>query len=212
LDDTVLGNIRLWKKQFWMEKKPLKPFKVVHLITLLEMGGAQGNTLHTVRTLDSTRFAAELWAGPGAYWDGAAETDLGKEGRLRFFKHLVRPVNPIFDLIAFFDLRKALNETKPAILHTHSSKAGIIGRFAAQNIPVVIHTFHGFGFNDRQNPIVFWFYVWLERWAAKRTHALVFVSRSNMETAQAFAQILHTLSSSVVFGFSEQSTCRSLLD
>jgi glycosyltransferase involved in cell wall biosynthesis len=148
------------------------------------MGGAQGNTLHTVRQLDKTAFDAQLWAGPGAYWDSAAESDLGKQGRLRFFKNLVRPINPLADVRAFFDLRKALDDEKPAILHTHSSKAGILGRLAARHVPIVIHTFHGFGFNDHQNPLVFWMYVWLERWAATRSTALVFVSKSNMETAR----------------------------
>ncbi len=150
------------------------------------MGGAQGNTLHTVRHLDKSRFDAELWAGQGAYWDSAAESDIGKEGRLHFFRHLVRPVHPLFDYFAYRDLKKRLLQTKPAIVHTHSSKAGILGRLAAfaANVPIVIHTFHGFGFNDRQNSVVFWFYVWLERLAARRTTALVFVSRSNMETAR----------------------------
>jgi glycosyltransferase involved in cell wall biosynthesis len=160
--------------------------KVVHLVTLLELGGAQGNTIHTVRHLDASRYDARLWCGKGAYWDQDVEKDLGAAGRLRFFPNLVRPVNPLKDFLAIFDLARALKAEKPDILHTHSSKAGILGRIAARmaGVPVVVHTFHGFGFNDRQPPSVKKAYVALERWTARFADALVFVSIANREEAR----------------------------
>ncbi len=169
-----------------MNPPTARRLKVVHLITLLELGGAQGNTIHTVRSLDPTRFDARLWCGRGAYWDADVERDLGAEGRLRFFPRLVRPVQPLMDLRAIFDLWRAFRQEKPDILHTHSSKAGILGRVAAwlAGVPVVIHTFHGFGFNDRQRALVRSLYIRLEEWTARMAQALVFVSIANREEAR----------------------------
>lgn len=161
--------------------------KVVHLITLLELGGAQGNTIFTVRHLDRRRFDAELWTGRGAYWDDKAAATLADLGGVRWIRFLVRPVRPINDILAVIELVRLFRRVRPIIVHTHSSKAGIIGRLAAAaaGIPTVVHTFHGFGFNNRQNALTRFLYVALERWAARRSDALVFVSEANrMEAAR----------------------------
>lgn len=157
---------------------------VVHLITLLELGGAQGNTIHTVRHLNPIRFYAQLWAGKGAFWDLEMEKSLG--ARLRFFPCLLRQVSPIKDFRAMLSLRTALIKERPDILHTHSSKAGILGRIAGRlaKIPVVVHTYHGFGFNDQQKPWTRWLFVLLERWTAAMATRLIFVSRANLDTAR----------------------------
>ena len=160
--------------------------KVVHLVTLLELGGAQGNTIHTVRSLDPNRFDAHLWCGRGGYWDSDVEADLGKQGRLAFIANLVRPVRPLSDVLAVIELYRRLRSERPDILHTHSSKAGILGRIAARlaGVPIVVHTFHGFGFNDRQSFLVRRLYVALERWTARFSSRLVFVSDSNWKEAE----------------------------
>ncbi len=151
------------------------------------MGGAQGNTLYTVEHLAPAKFEVYLWSGRGAYWDSAVRKNTALEKRVRFFSCLVRPVNPVMDVFAIFQLWNALRKEKPDILHTHSSKAGILGRIAARlaNVPIVIHTFHGFGFNDQQKPRTRSFFVWLERKIAPFATKLVFVSKSNQEEARA---------------------------
>jgi len=143
-----------------------RKIKVVHIITKLELGGAQGNTLYTVANLDKNRFDAVLVAGRG----GILDKEAGKM-RSRFARNLVRQISPISDLKAYFEIKKILREEAPDIVHTHSSKAGIIGRWAAHTagVPVVIHTFHGFGFNDFQNIMVRGIYVFLEKLTAKIT-------------------------------------------
>jgi glycosyltransferase involved in cell wall biosynthesis len=159
---------------------------VVHLITLLEMGGAQGNTIFTVKHLDPNHYVAHLWAGRGAYFDKEVKVDLDLAGRLRFFPRLVRPIHPLFDLVAVIELWWALRKLKPKILHTHSSKAGIVGRLAGwlARVPIIIHTYHGFGFNEEQKPWTRWFFILLEKGVAKLSTQLIFVSHSNMETAR----------------------------
>ncbi|MDA8132752.1 MAG: glycosyltransferase family 4 protein [Elusimicrobia bacterium] len=155
--------------------------KAVHIITRLDFGGAQGNTLYTAAHLDRARFEPLIITGRGGILDGEAPPGLLLESR-----YLARSINPWKDAAAFFELRSMLKELRPALVHTHSSKAGILGRLAAASagVPVIIHTFHGFGFHPRQNFLVRSLYVALEKFCARFCDALVFVSRANMETAR----------------------------
>ncbi|MBI4057296.1 MAG: glycosyltransferase family 4 protein [Elusimicrobia bacterium] len=157
--------------------------KVVHVITQLELGGAQQNTLYTVKSLDRTRFEPVLVSGPGGILDQEAR-DI-PQLKIHFIPSLVRPLHPLKDAIALAALIRVFREEKPDVVHTHSSKAGILGRVAAAliGVPLILHTYHGFGFHDRQ-------FSWLRRmllgieWcAAKLSTRLIFVSRANLETA-----------------------------
>ena len=165
--------------------------RVVHLITKLELGGAQGNTLHTVRCLDRSRFSVALWAGDGGILneEAAAIPELSFE----LIPPLVREINPLRDLQALLILRQKLKaEIKqfaplPVILHTHSSKAGILGRLAGRLAGVrrLVHTYHGFGFNPTQPGPLRALFIGLERWAGGMSRALIAVSRANLEQAVA---------------------------
>ena len=156
--------------------------KVAHIITRLDFGGAQGNTLYTAAGLDRERFDAVIIAGPGGMLAGKADPD-----RLVTAARLGREINPLGDLKAFLELRAILKKIRPAVAHTHSSKAGILGRLAAAaaGVPVIIHTFHGFGFHPAQSALKRNFFILLEKLCARFSDALVFVSESNMRTALA---------------------------
>ncbi len=158
--------------------------KVAHVITRLDLGGAQQNTLHTVRTLDRARFEPLLVCGEGGFFDDEVRRDATL--RAVFVSSLVREVAPARDLLALLELANLFRAERPDVVHTHSSKAGILGRLAAAlaGVPVVVHTYHGFGFHDRQNPLVKSAYVLLERLCAAFTTRLVFVSRANAEYAE----------------------------
>jgi len=122
--------------------------KVCHIITRLELGGAQQNTLYTVTHLNRDDFEPSLVTGRGGVLD--AEITSHQEVKQAFVPYLVRSINPVLDLAVFFRILFFLRKEGPDIVHTHSSKAGIIGRWAAffAGVPVIIHTYHGFGFND----------------------------------------------------------------
>ena len=156
--------------------------KVIHIITMLEMGGAQGNTLFTVAHLDRNKFQVGLISGPGGILDDEAGRIGGVD--LKFVPPLVRSIHPIKDLFALAALTKVLRRERPDIIHTHSSKAGILGRMAATaaGVPGIIHSIHGFGFNPYQKPYVRWLFVFLERVMAKFTHVLIAVSEENIAT------------------------------
>ena len=155
--------------------------KVVHIITRLDLGGAQQNTLHTVRNLDPNRFEAMLLCGAGGVLDCELQSWPNGGPRWQLVGNLVRAISPWRDLLAFLELRRLLLKEKPAVVHTHSSKAGILGRLAAWSagVPVVVHTFHGFGFHEGQPWLKKWIYVLAERLAGTLSTALVFVSREN---------------------------------
>ena len=155
--------------------------KVIHIITMLEMGGAQSNTLFTVEHLDRDKFEVGLISGPGGILDDSARKI--KNLKLEFVSNLVRPISPFKDFLCLLNLIKILKREKPDIVHTHSSKAGILGRLAARaaQVPLIIHSIHGFGFNPYQKFFVRWLFIFLEKFIAKFTHVLIAVSQENIE-------------------------------
>jgi len=159
---------------------------VVHIITLLEWGGAQENTLFTVGALDPRRFERVLIAGKGGMLDSRAAAIQGCG--FRQVESLVREIRPALDARAFLSLRSILTEEKkragglPLVVHTHSSKAGILGRAAARAVgaEVVVHSIHGFGFHDSQPRPLRRLLVGLERSASRWTDAFIAVSEENI--------------------------------
>lgn len=156
--------------------------RVLHVITMLELGGAQRNTLDTVRMLDREQFALGLACGLGGELYGEGE----KLPQTAFFPipHLLREVRPGHDWRAFWELRAAIRAFAPHIVHTHSSKAGVLGRLAAhqEGVPIVIHSVHGFGFGPHQWLPVRTAFFAMEKLVAGKTTAFVAVSRENLET------------------------------
>lgn len=152
---------------------------VCHIITKLELGGAQQNTLFTVSHLDRKRYRPMLVSGESGILDREAQGLLGEH----FYRvpSLVREISPLKDLLAIRDLTRLLNRLKPLIVHTHSSKAGIIGRLAAwlAGVPIVIHTIHGFGFTRYQQPLHRWMLVVAEQLIGRVTTRFFAVSEAN---------------------------------
>ncbi len=158
--------------------------KIVHLITRLELGGAQQNTLFCVEHHDRTRFEVGLWTGAGGMLDG--KTQALEETDVRILPWLVREVAPFTDVAAVMRLASMLGGVD--LLHTHSSKAGILGRAAARmaGVPGVVHTVHGWSFNDVQPALTRRVYVEAERAAARMTDRIVCVARSDRDRGLAF--------------------------
>ncbi len=154
---------------------------VHHLITKLELGGAQQNTLYCVTHHDRKRYAVSLGAGPGGVLDG--EANRIKDAKRFWFPALKREISPWHDWRFVGAYAAFLRRERVDILHTHSSKAGILGRLAAfrAGVPVVIHTVHGWGFHDYQPAPVRALYIGLERRVAPRTDLLIAVSRENVD-------------------------------
>ncbi len=151
---------------------------VAHVITKLELGGAQQNTLFTVSHLDPARYRPVLVTGEPGALDDEARALAGVE--FHQVPTLVRPVSPLRDLRATIALLRLFLRLKPTIVHTHSSKAGIIGRWAAKlaRVPIIVHSIHGFGFHAQQPALKRLAFVTAERAAAPLTTRFFAVSEA----------------------------------
>ncbi|UCE59180.1 MAG: glycosyltransferase family 4 protein [Phycisphaerales bacterium] len=160
--------------------------KICHLITRLIIGGAQENTVLTCKGLVERGHEVTLVAGPetgpeGSLWDQAG--DAGCE--IIRLDSLCRAVRPLRDRQAMRDLKHLFVKLRPDVVHTHSSKAGILGRFAASaaHVPTIVHTIHGMSFNRTQPRMTRLLYCTLERWAGTRTTAFVTVADAMIDQA-----------------------------
>lgn len=160
------------------------PRKVVHIITRLDRGGSAQNTVLTALGHDRAQFAPIVVTGPGGRRDaqgGLVATNenvrrLEKEGiRCHAVSSLVRHINPWQDLLACLALVKILKQERPDLVHTHTSKAGLLGRLAARiaGIPVVVHTPHGHVFYGHFGRLTSWMFLQIERWLARITDCLI---------------------------------------
>jgi glycosyltransferase involved in cell wall biosynthesis len=147
--------------------------RVTHVITRLVVGGAQENTLSSVLGLrEKPGIEIRLVSGPTLGPEGSLEPEAKKiPGLLTIVPNLVRPVHPLADFGALRTLERIFRETKPDIVHTHSGKAGILGRLAAQRagVPVVIHHIHGPSFGNFQGPPANFVFTAAEKYAARAT-------------------------------------------
>jgi len=147
--------------------------RVTHIITRLVIGGAQENTLATIRGLRrKPDVEVKLISGPTIGPEGSLENEAAKiPGLLTIVPELVRPVHPLKDFIALRKLEKILREQKPDLVHTHSGKAGILGRLAARRagVPVIIHHIHGPSFGDFQGAAANFVFTAAEKYAARVT-------------------------------------------
>jgi glycosyltransferase involved in cell wall biosynthesis len=147
--------------------------RVTHIITRLVIGGAQENTVATVLGLrQKSGVEVSLISGPTSGPEGTLEPEIKKTaGLLTLVPELVRPVHPLKDFIAVRKLEKILREQKPHIVHTHSGKAGILGRLAARRagVPIIIHHIHGPSFGNFQGTSANFIFTAAEKYAAQVT-------------------------------------------
>ena len=156
-----------------------KKIKLLHVITHLPIGGAQDNTLYTIELLDKNKYDISLCCNFEG--DFVERAKIIKGVKLFNNPFLYRDVSIYHDIRSFILLYKLFNKEAFTIIHTHSSKAGFLARIAAKinNTPIIIHTVHGFAFNDFMNVFKKKFYIYVEKILAKWTNILVTVSNLN---------------------------------
>ena len=155
--------------------------RIVHVITRFIRGGADENTLLTCNAQAEAGHDVILVHGPGYHPEmlSRLHPDVG----CICLRSLVRPVRPFTDLRAILDIRAICRWNRPDIVHTHTSKAGIVGRIGARwaGVPIIVHGVHILAFLDATG----WrrrLYLAAERLAAPLTDAFVDVS-DGMRTA-----------------------------
>ena len=156
--------------------------RVTHVITRLIVGGAQENTIASVLGLKSKPgLEANLVAGPTVGPEGSLESAFAHHpDLLTIVPQLVRPLHPWKDLLAWRKLTQLFCARRPEIVHTHSGKAGILGRLSAARarVPIIIHTIHGPSFGRFQGPFANALFRSAERYAARVTTHFVAVAEA----------------------------------
>lgn len=156
-----------------------EPFRVLHIITRLIVGGAQENTLLSVEGLDRLQeYDVTLVTGV----DNGPEGDLLERARrttrLIVVPELGRSISPLADIRAFWTLYRLIRKGRYHIVHTHSSKAGVLGRLAAKlaGTPIIVHTLHSLVFHEYQPWVINRLWRLVKRFCAPMTDHFISVS------------------------------------
>lgn len=157
--------------------------RVLHVITRLILGGAQDDTLLTVAHLDRTRYKVTLASGPTSGSEGSLEDQIPSDIAFERIPEIVRDPHPVKDMVALRRLYALMRRDRYHIVHTHTTKAGMLGRIAARlaHVPVVVHTPHGHAFHDYLNPVGSEALKWVERWLAHWADRIVCVSEAERQ-------------------------------
>lgn len=153
--------------------------RITHVITRLIVGGAQENTIDSVLGLRRRPgLEVDLVSGPTHGQEGSLEAVVRRENCLTVVPPLIRAVRPWSDWQAYRQLTRLFRARRPDLVHTHSGKAGILGRFAARaaGVPLVVHGIHGPSFGPFQGPLANAMFTTAERAAGRITDHYVTVA------------------------------------
>ena len=159
--------------------------RILHISTRLILGGSQENTVLSCEGQAQRGHEVHLAFGPIYGPEGSLlervqrfRTSDGRAITTHVVPDMIRAIHPLRDWRGYRQLITLIRTLRPDVVHTHSSKAGVIGRAAAWacRAPAVVHTIHGPPFYAGQNPLVRRLYIASERFAAKRCHAIVSVA------------------------------------
>jgi len=152
--------------------------KVLIIINRLTLGGPIYNAAFLSAFL-TDKFEVKLIGGKHESYEVESLFILKKYNVYpQIIDNLQREINFKKDRQAYKDIRAVIRDYKPDIVHTHASKTGVIGRLAAfkENVPVVIHTFHGHVFHSYFGKIKTLLYKTIERYLAKKSSGIIAIS------------------------------------
>ena len=162
--------------------------KVLHVITRMDMGGSAQNTMMTCLEL-ARKYDTLLAFGPSSESRMTVEEKISVRKEIKEFQsrggqvvvipHLIRRIAPIRDAASFGRIFRLIRKEKPHIVHTHTSKAGLLGRWAAwlAGAPVIVHTPHGHVFYGHFGPYWAKLFLLLERLCDRVTDHLICLTR-----------------------------------
>jgi len=160
------------------------PIPVMQAITRLIVGGAQETVMYIAALLDKERYRVDVLSGPQTGSEGSLIEELRTRGiSLTILPDMVRQISPLHDSLALLKMMRLIRTKRYTVVHTNSSKAGIIGRIAARlaGIPIIVHTVHGWSFHEHMAPWLKKIYTTLERFAASFTDAMVVVTDRDID-------------------------------
>ena len=167
-----------------MDSFVLSGVKVVHIVTRLDRGGAAEVILDLIKTLSQHGMRVTLIVGKT---DNPQTNipELCKKNNIELYSipDLIRSVSPFHDILAYFRIKNIIRKLQPAIVHTHTSKAGIIGRCAAWSAGIQhsVHSPRGHIFYGYYNRYVTFVFVALERLGARITEKITTLTKKGMQ-------------------------------
>ncbi|MCW2990193.1 MAG: glycosyltransferase, partial [Solirubrobacterales bacterium] len=165
---------------------PAAPVRVLRVIARMNVGGPAHNVSILSGRLDERGYETLLVAGRVGPGEASADHLAAERGaRLQTLAALSPEINPWSDLRALVSLVRIIRRFRPAIVHTHTAKAGFIGRIAAliavRPRPVIVHTYHGHVLSGYFGRVVTAAYRALERFCGRFSDALIGVSQSTVD-------------------------------
>jgi glycosyltransferase involved in cell wall biosynthesis len=152
--------------------------KILRIINRLNLGGPTYNAAYLTKGL-SPEYETILLAGEKDDTEASSEFILQDNGITpRYIKGMRREISLLHDRDAYKQIVKVIREFKPDIVHTHAAKAGTLGRIAAwrENVPVIVHTFHGHVFHSYFSPAKTRFFIEIEKMLSRISTAIVAIS------------------------------------
>ena len=157
--------------------------KVLRILNRFNIGGPTHNATFLTKYLDP-EFKTKLIAGKKLKSEAGSEFMLKNyEIDYEIIDDMSRSINLIKDIKSFIKIRRIIKDFKPDIIHTHASKSGALGRMAAisMNVSIVVHTFHGHVFHSYFGYLKSNFYIFLERYLASKSSAIIAISKLQQE-------------------------------
>lgn len=156
-----------------------RPRKVIHIAARLNIGGVAIYVIQLTAYLNSLDFQSQLVCGVV----GASESDMRyladeKGIPVTVIPSLGREISPIRDIATIVRLWRLIRRERPDVVHTHTAKAGFVGRVAAwlAGVPVIVHTYHGHVFAGYFGPTKTRVFLWLERLCARLSSKIITLS------------------------------------
>lgn len=167
-----------------------KPYRILRVITRLNVGGpAIHTTLLTEHLNDDGLFESVLVCGSLAEGEGSMEDFARRHGvQPVHVAELGREISPFDDLKGLWQLYWLFRRYRPAIVHSHTAKAGTLGRIAARlaRVPVIVHTFHGHVFSGYFSSRKTRLFIWIERFLARCSDAILVLSQKQRKDILGF--------------------------
>ncbi|MEK7327186.1 MAG: glycosyltransferase family 4 protein, partial [Chloroflexota bacterium] len=151
--------------------------RVLRIIARLNIGGPALHVTHLARGLNPARFETLLVTGQISAGEGDM-SDLARGLNWQVIPEMGRELAPLSDAVTLLKLWRLMRQYRPHIVHTHTAKAGAVGRLAARlaGVPIVAHTFHGHTFSGYWGPIRSRLTVAAEQGLARLADRLIAVS------------------------------------
>ncbi len=156
--------------------------KILHIVGDSKFGGAAHSIIRIAQLWSASGWEAQILTTDPVFQAAASRAGVGVAN----VDYVRRDIRPLQDLAGLIGLWRFLRREKVTIVHTHTTKAGFIGRLAARlaGVPIIVHTAHGFAFHERSSWSKIAFYTAMERIAARCCDQIVTVSEFHREWAQ----------------------------